>query len=564
MESPFIHAKADTLTAKKVLSSWPLWKTTVTGLFIAFGYQFVDIVSPVLGDKYFGKNNDDGSCDTSGNATYSYWSGVGIFYARLHWLKNIYIVYFVQLMVSYYSKKKNNNNNNLIKGKLSDIYGRKNMLIISWFCIFMSSFPMTFTKNVWWFLIMIPVGEISGTFNGMPTVLQASFADVIPEDYRTFVYAVLYGIAGVVVIIASILTAVIQPIFHIRGVFIAYDIIFFVSFLWLIFVYEETLSVQMRLENKAKYAKEDELSLQGYILPNTTDTVISKIRNKWYSCWASFLHQLKKPLLPLLRIRENPIIFWISMLSIVVGLPESGISDILANYTNDLLHLCSTDEQTQFNAIGTVFLGLALLGSQLIVMPILTIKLRLHDLTLIFILLVVMLISGFSGVFLYFLPYKWMGYEIVVLFFFWFKTYPYLTAMYLVRFAFGLSFIAVPITSGAMSRRLDPNTQGVGFGVLHAVQGLTYCVAPYSLGALYKAFENYGWLKTAPYLAAVLLTCCGFPIAFGPLRRVLLEYDAKHVHKSVPLPEESETQSIAQVSQTFTQSQTEISFSEHP
>jgi len=105
---------------------------------------------------------------------------------------------------------------------------------------------------------------------------------------------------------------------------------------------------------------------------------------------------------------------------------------------------------------------------------------------------------------------------------------------------FGLSFMANPITNGALSKRLTEKEQGMGMGFTHAVKGLTFAIAPMLFGGLYNAFEHSkpGWLKTMPFFIGFVVILTGFPILFGSLQTVMNEYDDNRIREQKDRDEE--------------------------
>ena len=98
---------------------------------------------------------------------------------------------------------------------------------------------------------------------------------------------------------------------------------------------------------------------------------------------------------------------------------------------------------------------------------------------------------------------------------------------------FAVSFITIPITSGALSKRLDGKEQGVGLGVIHAMKGITWATSPYLFGALFNYFKNDGFLVTMPFMVAIVFICMAFPILFGPLRKYIRKYDENELKKGI-------------------------------
>eukprot|EP00483_Globobulimina_turgida_P013392 UN13416 len=180
------ESSSDISCCKDVICSWPMWRVAIYGMIVAFSYQMPDIIAPVIGQDYFKEDDDNDNCNSS-NSKYAYYNGIFSSIAGI----------FGFIIQGYL-------------GKLSDKYGRQKLMIFTWFAMFFSLCWITFTRNIWIYLVLLPMGEMSGTFGGIPTVLQASLSDVINADYRTFIYAVLYGCSGIVVIAAALLVQFIQ------------------------------------------------------------------------------------------------------------------------------------------------------------------------------------------------------------------------------------------------------------------------------------------------------------------------------------------------------------------
>ena len=273
------------------------------------------------------------------------------------------------------------------------------MMIFIWFSMFLSTWWLTFTKNIWIYLVLMPIGEFNGSFGGVPTVLQASLADVIYDEQRTMAFGVLYGVAGLVVIVASIGTAIIEDIHGTEGVMIAYDISMMFTFLWLLFIYEETLTIDKRNKNKIKYERLSIIEKENDIKNNI-------------NCCIKKSKIIFEPLRPLLEMKKNKLLFWFGIIALFIGLPESGIDDLLASYCFQVLGLSGDNKKTTFTSEATISIGLSMLVSQLIFLPI-VIKYIQNDVLRMTIALVAVVLFSVWGIALYIFPNYFFGYVFI-------------------------------------------------------------------------------------------------------------------------------------------------------
>lgn len=132
---------------------------------------------------------------------------------------------------------------------------------------------------------------------------------------------------------------------------------------------------------------------------------------------------------------------------------------------------------------------------------------RLSDISLIFVGIISVILLCLGGVLLYI----WNIIEIG----------------YLLWIFFSIAFINVPITNGVLSKRLDSDELGIGFGVLHSIKGLTFAIAPLLFAGLYRIFDTHNFLKTMPFLVALsIVVIFAFPILFLSLRKAIKDFDA--------------------------------------
>ena len=427
IEQPFISNLEsydnENETICQSLANCKFWKLAIYGMTVAFAFQFPDIVINQVGAKYFNQDDDNNnnSC-SSGNAKYAYYGGIFDSIGGL-------LAFFLEGYI----------------GRLSDVYGRKKIMYLTWFCMFISFSIMSITSNIWFSLILSPLMSLCGMMGGSPSVLQAAIADSVKsKKNRTVIFALLFGIAGFVVIIASILCPIVVKYFGIKSAFYVFTFIMIIALLWLIFVVDETLSLEKRKKNNTiKY---------------------------------------ENPFKIFLEIKDSKILTWFSIIVLVTAIPETGLNDMLTNYCNDQLDLCGdsdgNNETTSKDALFTMVLGISLLSTQLIGIPILTKCFKMSDIGLFIIGLLTLQIMMFCGGLLFFIP------NIIV-------------AMGIFA-SFGGSYLLSPIVDGSLSKRLSDQDQGIGIGVVHGVKGITSAFAPYLFAGLYNLFDNDHWFVITP------------------------------------------------------------------
>lgn len=459
IEQPFISNlddyDAQNETLCQSLANWKLWKLTIYGLSIAFAFQFPDIVINQVGAKYFNEDSDNnGDSCSSGNAKYAYYSGI---FESIGGLLAFSLEGYI--------------------GRLSDCYGRKRIMYLTWFCMFISFAIMSITSNVWFSLILSPLIGLCGAMAGSPSVLQAAIADSVKsKKNRTVVFALLFGFGGLVVVVASILCPIVVKYFGLRSAFHVFSGMMILALLWLIFMIDETLPIEKRKKDKVKY---------------------------------------ENPFKVFKEIKDSKILTWFSIVVLVTAIPETGLNDMLTNYCNDLLNLCGdsdgNNDTTSKDALFTLTLGATMLGTQLILMPILTKCCKISDTGLFIIGLITLQIMMFCGGLLYFIPHLIVAMGIFA--------------------SYGGSYLLSPIVDGSLSKRLSDEDQGIGIGVVHGIKGITSAFAPYLFAGLYNLLDGDKWFVVTPFIVGSIISLFGFVIVLGPLRNVMNAYDENELRK---------------------------------
>ena len=294
---------------------------------------------------------------------------------------------------------------------------------------------------------------------------------------------------------SAIVASVIQGLFSLYANVLIFDGVMIFSGIYLIFIFKETLSDETQNINQAFYHKQAELHRKSDSLHYDNDQ---------HKCCGRLIYLIKRalePLWPLYEIKSNPVLFGITMISLFINLPESGIDDISTSYTMDVLQLCTTEQATNYESIATLIAGVTLMLVEFIILPCILVRIF-GDLSLFFISLTCILLAIVTGIAMYIKPFVFWG--------------------YLMSLFFSFGYINNPVTNGALSKRMTEKEQGIAFGLLHAIKGLTFGVAPIVFALLYDYFHSYkNILKTMPFMVACVFLLMGYPVLFGPLRRGL-------------------------------------------
>ena len=447
------------------LLSCRLWNLFFYGLLLALMSMLTSIVTPVIGCKFF-EEHHDGNGSIDGNSKYSFWNGIsGSIGGLLGFLFEGYV------------------------GRLSDAFGRKKLMIFIWILFVLPNLLLLITSfNIWVYLAVSPISCLSGAVGGMPTILQAAISDIIKyPQHLTIIYAVGFGFAGLFIIIAAVLCNIIVNLYGIKAVFYINLLGMIFALLWLIFMVKETLPKHKRKSLKTWSNNNEE---------NEEESTTFSTNN---------------PFKVFLKLKSNKVLLWICMLALITSFPENGITDFLTNYVDDILNTDGDDKKATFiNSICEIVFAITLLLSQLLITPILF-KLFKSDILLIFLGILFELFMMIAGIILYF--------------------YKNIICCMIIWIMFGLTYLLIPVTNGALAARSSEKEQGVSIGVLHAIKSLTSAIAPFIFGLLYDLYnftgDKYQYLKLLPWIVGFGLVLISFVILFGPLTKVLNEYDVR-------------------------------------
>eukprot|EP01084_Bolivina_argentea_P040357 74583_1 len=375
-------------------------------------------------------------------------------------------------------------------GRLSDAYGRKKIMICVWILYILPNLSLLITSyNVWIWLCLSPLSSLSGALGGMPTVLQAAIADITAnKNHLTMVYAICFGVAGLFLIIGAVICPLIVDLYGINVLFYIFLIGMIFALLWLIFIIKETLPIHMRKRFSETHGESDRFSSNN-------------------------------PFKVFKHLKTNKVLFWICMITLITSFPENGISDFITSYIDDMLAVTDDDNKATFvNSICEIIFAMVLLVTQLILIPMLFKCFNINNDILMFAIgIMALVLFAVSGMVMYV----------------WRTIY----SACLIWIAFGLTYILIPVTNGALASRMDEREQGVSIGVLHAIKGLTSAIAPFVFGLLYDLYsitgDKYEWYKLLPWFVALIFIMISVGVLFGPLKKTLSEFDVQQKENGV-------------------------------
>eukprot|EP01084_Bolivina_argentea_P280684 480060_1 len=207
-------------------------------------------------------------------------------------------------------------------GRLSDAYGRKIFLLLHPILYSLQILPLIFANNFLWYLLLIPCSGFIGASLGLSPMMSAYISDVLPPNQRTLGFAISYGSAGVALLTSAIISLMIS--LYVSD---------YINFVLIIILYAfQTIYIWLYIDESLddKYRKD-----------------MSK-------------KKLFNPLRPLLQIRNNRIVFWISIVQFLITFMEVGILNICMIYILTELNVTNTNNNVllMFTFIISVSFGL--------------------------------------------------------------------------------------------------------------------------------------------------------------------------------------------------------------
>lgn len=165
-------------------------------------------------------------------------------------------------------------------GRLSDAYGRKCFLLLHPVLYCLPIFPLLIDNNFLLYLVFTPISGFVGASLGLSPTMAAYISDVLPSNARTLGYAVAYGAAGVALLSAATVSLMVSVYMDDYINFVLIVLLYCGQTVYLHFCIPESLPLAQRKPMGPK--------------------------------------KLFNPLRPLLQIKNNRIVFWISWIQFMI------------------------------------------------------------------------------------------------------------------------------------------------------------------------------------------------------------------------------------------------------
>ena len=165
-------------------------------------------------------------------------------------------------------------------GRLSDAYGRKWFLMLHPVLYCVPILPLIIDNNFLWYLVLTPISGFVGASLGLSPTMSAYISDVLPPTSRTLGYAVAYGAAGVALLSAATISLMVSVYMADYINFVLIVVLYFGQTIYLYLCIPESLPEAQRKRMGPK--------------------------------------KLFNPLRPLLQIKNNRIVFWISWIQFMI------------------------------------------------------------------------------------------------------------------------------------------------------------------------------------------------------------------------------------------------------
>ena len=463
-------------------------------------------------------------------------------------------------------------------GQMSDIYGRKPLLMFVWFVQVPSIICLAFTDNIWYYLFFNILTGLSGQFLGSPAVWSAALSDTIPKHLRTDAFSIIwipYIIFGTIPgpIIG---TWMFNHLNH-KSPYIWAMINTTIAFLWLLFAVPETCKnvlqprahVQLQQStDESDYNYNDNYGTRARVSSVHAETSkLSKHDINPLRVFFLFYHKAfgkdKKELMYDKTTKR--------MTGDAYDEQEQQESDLIDNHDHSNhdaeIAISNSINNEKYNhnhvtnintiAIDTaryrIVVWICILGFVTslpevglpdlytsycdALLQLVTNNNASNNLTsslnTICGTVIIPLIAKYYG----FKNVTMIGFGLFILCLFMigaivcyvgvlFDNKQFIYLVYLDNIWYGMLWILLPYMSGFLSKYLENDELGIGIGLQHGIKGITAAIAPFSFALLLKEFDDSSekFLLTLPFFIGICLVVFGVVILTFPLNRAIHRY----------------------------------------
>ncbi|ETO20392.1 hypothetical protein RFI_16825 [Reticulomyxa filosa] len=436
--------------------------------------------------------------------------------------------------------------------------------------------PFLFGKNIWPYFGLSLLMGLNGSNNSSTPIMNAYVADILPAHLRTMGYSLMYLAGGIGLLLGSV-PLLSQTFFFFytccikKGpllIFLAYSLYY--HCLLVVIALDEMIGAATSIILGNLWG--DVAIVVAMLLLYFTQLVLLIIYLQESLPETRHQHKINRsanPISPLLRSRENPIVFWTSVIQFLISLPETGVLDTIIPYILDQLEKNDTKEANTLTGLFLVDCALGMMfGSVLYLFIFSFFLLRKKNTVNIPPSPPPSSENSYQSINLYNLfacCCHHRHYFVMIDLFATFLTSPtifrfkhsvnrYITDLDVVVFGglyqleplycagaivwiwhhlwndrlFRIQWNCFPLFDRRRARSFCsfPHSQKtcnnfcIGFGIVFAWRSLTFCIAPFSFAAMYKGFKAVGF-PAMPYIIATLMCLCAVPIITNPLAKIL-------------------------------------------
>eukprot|EP01084_Bolivina_argentea_P306393 529455_1 len=329
-------------------------------------------------------------------------------------------------------------------GRLSDSVGRKPFFLLTFAVGLLSRGIMIFTPNLYAFFALRALYGINGGRDAQTPVMNAYYADVLPDHLKTIGFGLSYGVAGVMLFVGAGIATTISLLFETSTNWIAISVIYIIAIIYTIIFVKESLLKRNRMP----------FSVKNF-----------------------------NPIQPLLHVADNKIVLFVSMIYFLISLPQAGVIGIILVYFSESMDIHDDKQSSVINAIFLVSIGVSGILCATIILPFL--KKHFNDLNIAEIGICGSIVSQLIFALFYYVP------EI-----------PVIVCGGLLFFCVGISTAAL---NSILTRFLGESEQGLGFGIVQSYRALTTIIAPFAFGFTYQRSKRFGFASLPFVISAFII-----------------------------------------------------------
>merc|ERR1719474_86126 len=361
-------------------------------------------------------------------------------------------------------------------GHLTDKYGRKLFFYVAVITWMIPRVVMIFYINFYVYFSLCLLTALNG--GDFFIASKAYLTDLIPDKSERMVgFGFGESAVGAGCILGAIIAVSIASVFNDHAVFVALSVLYVFMLIYIYF-----------------FIKEPERFVDAN--GNRVNT-------------ASQLRGVSNPFRYLGRVFDHKVVGYLSLLSFMMGLVETGIMCMLFSYIGNEFSLSSQGSSAMVYAIYAVLLALAVILAGFLIA---LFKRKYDDIRIMVIAISIKIAALLLLSFISLIPVLFKNYIV----------------LYVSAALYGSSFTMWPALVGILTKYIAEDQQGTGFGILDAWTGMSSIIAPFGFGYLYVFLVDFN-LQWMLFMIAIGVCVVEILIALFPLRNAIAEQEESGV-----------------------------------